>query len=38
VGPRDRTQSLKLLHKRADGTIVAEDILPVGFVPLTGDH
>ncbi len=38
VGPRDRTQSLKVLRKSADGELVAEDVLPVGFVPLTGDH
>ena len=31
-------QSLKLLVKKESGEIETKDILPVGFVPLTGDH
>lgn len=31
-------QSLKLLVKNSSGEIETRDILPVGFVPLTGDH
>ena len=38
VGSMFRTQSLKVLEKRSDGTILTRDILPVGFVPLTRDH
>lgn len=38
VGPRDSTQSLKLLRKDSAGKMLEEDLLPVGFVPLTGDH
>ncbi len=38
VGPAGATQSLKLLRKDEHGTIHEEDVLPVGFVPLTGSH
>ena len=38
VGSPFRTQSLKVLEKQADGSIRIRDVLPVGFVPLTGDH
>lgn len=38
VGPRAGTQSLKLLRKDAEGRLLEEDLLPVGFVPLTGEH
>ncbi|MBF8269385.1 MAG: Protein-L-isoaspartate O-methyltransferase [Gammaproteobacteria bacterium] len=38
VGSPYRTQSLKVLEKHADGSIHTRDVLPVGFVPLTGDH
>lgn len=31
-------QSLKLLVKNSAGEMETKDILPVGFVPLTGDH
>lgn len=35
VGPEGRTQSLRLIKKRADGAIATEDVLPVIFVPFT---
>lgn len=38
VGPRASTQSLKLLRKDAEGRLLEEDLLPVGFVPLTREH
>lgn len=38
VGPAGETQWLKLLRKDEHGTVQQEDVLPVGFVPLTGDH
>ena len=38
VGPTDRTQWLKLLRKDERGALHEEDVLPVGFVPLTGAH
>lgn len=38
VGPSSNAQSLKLIEKRADGSVVAEDIMPVRFVPLTGEE
>ena len=38
VGPPFLTQQLLLVEKRADGTIVTRQVLPVAFVPLTGKH
>ena len=38
VGEHRLTQSLKVMTKRADGEIEQRDILPVAFVPLTGEH
>ncbi len=38
VGGRGQDQSLRILMKTADGQIEQQDILPVAFVPLTGDH
>lgn len=38
VGPPHQTQSLKLLRKDEHGNVNQEDVLPVGFVPLTGEH
>ena len=38
VGERYGTQQLKVLTKDAAGTLTERDVLPVGFVPLTGDH
>lgn len=38
VGAAFLTQYLLLVEKRADGTIVTRQILPVRFVPLTGKH
>lgn len=31
-------QSLQVLEKNVAGEVVIKDVLPVGFVPLTGDH
>ena len=38
VGPPFLAQHLMLVEKRADGTILTRQILPVAFVPLTGKH
>lgn len=38
VGAADRVQSLKVLEKRDDGTIIERDVLSVAFVPLIGPH
>ena len=38
VGSRFMTQQLVVVEKSADGTITTRQILPVRFVPLTGDH
>ena len=38
VGSRFLTQQLLLIEKQADGTVVTRQILPVKFVPLTGEH
>jgi len=38
VGPAFLTQHLMLVEKRADGTVVSRQLLPVRFVPLTGGH
>ncbi|MET0093934.1 MAG: protein-L-isoaspartate O-methyltransferase, partial [Sedimenticola sp.] len=38
VGGRFLTQQLILVTKQQDGTIETRDILPVSFVPLTGEH
>jgi protein-L-isoaspartate(D-aspartate) O-methyltransferase len=38
VGSPFRTQMLMLLEKSADGELSTRQILPVRFVPLTGDH
>lgn len=38
VGPAGFGQDLLLLQKGADGKISRRDVLPVAFVPLTGDH
>ena len=38
VGRPFSGQSLKVLVKKASGEIETTDVLPVGFVPLTGDH
>lgn len=38
VGPANGGQMLVRVTKRADGGYDREDILPVQFVPLTGDH
>jgi protein-L-isoaspartate(D-aspartate) O-methyltransferase len=31
-------QNLVLVSKDADGAVATRDVLPVMFVPLTGDH
>jgi protein-L-isoaspartate(D-aspartate) O-methyltransferase len=38
VGSRFLTQQLLLIEKQADGELVTRQILPVKFVPLTGEH
>lgn len=38
VGSVYRTQELRLLHKTVDGEIREETLMPVRFVPLTGNH
>lgn len=38
VGSAFQVQQLVLVEKAADGTISTRQILPVSFVPLTGDH
>ena len=38
VGSRFLTQQLLLIEKQPDGQLVTRQILPVKFVPLTGDH
>jgi protein-L-isoaspartate(D-aspartate) O-methyltransferase len=37
VGESFGAQDLKVVLKRADGSVETEDIIPVRFVPLTGD-
>jgi protein-L-isoaspartate(D-aspartate) O-methyltransferase len=38
VGSRFLTQQLVLVEKQADGQLITRQILPVRFVPLTGEH
>ena len=38
VGSRFMTQQLVLVEKDAEGTITTRLLLPVRFVPLTGEH
>ena len=38
VGEQSAVQSLKVIEKDVNGEITERDVLPVGFVPLTGDH
>lgn len=38
LGQQSGTQMLTVIKKTMDGVIVRDEILPVGFVPLTGDH
>ena len=38
VGPRFLVQFLTIVEKRLDGSVIMREILPVLFVPLTGDH
>lgn len=38
VGEDPEVQTLKLLQRGNDGTISTVDLLPVRFVPLTGEH
>ena len=38
VGSRFLTQQLVLIEKEADGQLITRQILPVKFVPLTGEH
>jgi len=38
VGGRFTVQQLLLIEKRTDGSVITRQVLPVRFVPLTGDH
>jgi protein-L-isoaspartate(D-aspartate) O-methyltransferase len=38
LGPRHGAQVLVVLTRQEDGTLTSRDVLPVQFVPLTGDH
>ena len=38
VGSRFMTQQLLLVDKRDDGKVVSKQVLPVVFVPVTGEH
>ena len=38
VGGRFQVQTLMLVRKEADGSIVTKQMMPVRFVPLTGKH
>jgi protein-L-isoaspartate(D-aspartate) O-methyltransferase len=38
VGPPGWEQDLRVVEKLADGTTRARSVLPVAFVPMTGDH
>jgi protein-L-isoaspartate(D-aspartate) O-methyltransferase len=38
LGAQFMTQFLMLVEKRDDGTVSSRQIIPVGFVPLTGGH
>jgi len=38
VGPRGATQYLTVVEKKADGLTTERKVIPVRFVPLTGEH
>ena len=38
VGTQYTAQNLTVVTRRADGGTDEEQVLPVAFVPLTGDH
>ena len=38
VGSRFLTQQLVLIEKQPGGQLITRQILPVKFVPLTGEH
>jgi len=38
VGAQDRVQTLQVLIRDESGAVHTQEVLPVGFVPLTGDH
>ena len=38
VGGRFQVQQLMLVEKQADGSLLSRQVLPVRFVPLTGEH
>jgi len=38
VGPHAEAQTLEVILKAADGAMLVREVMPVRFVPLTGDH
>jgi protein-L-isoaspartate(D-aspartate) O-methyltransferase len=38
LGPESKVQELALVEKLLDGEISVRRLLPVRFVPVTGDH
>lgn len=38
LGAHFMTQYLMLVEKHTDGSVTSRQIVPVGFVPLTGGH
>jgi len=38
VGPHSESQSLRVITRDAHGEIASREVMPVRFVPLTGDH
>ena len=38
LGREFAAQALTLVEKKKDGSIIQHEVLPVGFVPLTGNH
>src|ERR1044071_242460 len=38
VGPTDKLQELIVVDKQTNGTVIKKSVMPVRFVPFTGDH
>jgi protein-L-isoaspartate(D-aspartate) O-methyltransferase len=38
LGPQEKLQRLSIVEKKLDGEIEIRSLLPVRFVPVTGDH